>query len=232
MKNSYQLTIIIVISIFLSACAAKKNQLDRSIFQSNKIEVIRIDQLGSNLSAEKSNRAKKIGLIGGVPGVLIGSVVDSKTNATRTKTLAPLTKALGDYDINQQILDSLSKQLTGRAFAARVNLDTSFEAKEKIKAFLVPRLTPSVVMSADYSSVTVLLEVITYQNRRGRKPHRGTYSAAHVLDDHGEEVTKEDNFQFWLDNPEILIENISEKIDQAVAEFIQDYNLENAVQKN
>jgi len=182
MNNLSRLAVIGLVTIFLSACAGKKVELNRTVFESQKIEVVRIDQMESTISAEKSNQAKKVGLIGGVAGVLIGSVVDNNTNAARAKSLTPLADALSNYDVNQQI-----------------------------------------VMAADYSGFTVTLNVVTYQNKDGKKPHKGEYIAEHLLDAQGEEVTKEDNFQFWLDNPDNLIENITKKIDEAVAAFATDF---------
>ena len=79
-------------------------------------------------------------------------------------------------------------------------------------------------MAADYSSVTVSLDVVTYQNKDGVKPHRGTYAADYLLDSQGEKVTRSDNFQFWLDNADILKEKISANIDQAAAKFANDFN--------
>lgn len=224
MNNLSRLAVIGLVTIFLSACAGKKVELNRTVFESQKIEVVRIDQMESTISAEKSNQAKKVGLIGGVAGVLIGSVVDNNTNAARAKSLTPLADALSNYDVNQQISDALAKHLTGSAFAEQINFDTNFDPKDKVKPYLVPRVTPSVVMAADYSGFTVTLNVVTYQNKEGKKPHKGEYIAEHLLDAQGEEVTKEDNFQFWLDNPDNLIESITKKIDEAVAAFATDFN--------
>ena len=231
-RNLYSLAVIALAAVLLSACTGKKVELDRSIFDSRKVEAVRIDQLDSSLSAEKSNSGKKVGLIGGVAGVLIGSAVDANTNASRTKKLTPLSQALGEYDINKQIAASLENHLKGSAFAEQMRLDTNFDPKDKTKLFLVPRVTPNVIMAADYSSISVILNTITYQNDEGKKPHRGEYSAEYILYSQGEEVNKEDNFQFWSDNPDLLKENINATIDQAVNDFASDFNSSSGVPTN
>lgn len=224
MKNTYRLVTITLITLLLSACAGKSIELDRDVFEAQKIEVVRVEQIESGLSAEISTRGKEVGKFGGVSGFVIGSLVDANTNSVRARSVAPLSKALSDYNINQKISDSLSKHLKGRAFAEQVKLDTSFDPKRK--AYLTPQIMPNVVMAADYSSVTVVLEVFTYQNKDSKRPHKGTYTAIaeHILDEQGKEISKKDNFQYWADNPEILIDNINQKIDQAVSQFAQDFN--------
>lgn len=224
MKNMYRLATLTLITLLLSACSGKKVELDRNVFETQKIEVVRVEQIESGLSAEISTRGKEVGKFGGVSGFVIGSLVDANTNSVRARSLAPLSKALSNYDINQQISDSLAKQLKGRAFTEQVRLDTSFDPKRK--AYLTPQIMPNVIMAADYSSVTVILEVFTYQNKDSKQPHKGTYTATaeHALDEQGKEISKEDNFQYWADNPEILIDNINQKIDEAVSQFAQDFN--------
>ena len=220
----YRLAVISLMILLLSACAGKGIELNRSVFESNKIALVRVDQLQSTVRAEKSTTREKIGIFGGVTGVVVGTVIDKSTDAARARSLTPLAKALSDYNINQHVSDALANHLRGGAFAERVTFDTIINPKDKTKPYLVPRVTPSVVMAADYSSIIVTFEVVTYQNREGKKPHRGVYSAEHVLDSHGEKVTKSDNFQFWLDNADILKEHISLKIDEAAAEFAKDFN--------
>ena len=165
-----------------------------------------------------------MGLIGGVAGVLIGSAVDANTNKKRAKKLTPIEQALGEFDVNKQVSVSLQKHLSGGAFAEQVNFDTAFDPKEKLKSYLVPRVTPNVVMAADYSSISVVLNTVTYQNREGKRPYRGTYTSEYILDSQGEEVTKEDNFQFWSDNPDILKQKITATIDEATLAFAKDFN--------
>ena len=234
MSNSYRklihLSTLLLVAGTLSACAGKKIELDRTVFETQKVEVVRINQLGSILTAEKSNSGKKVGLIGGVAGVLIGSAVDANTNKSRAKKLTPLAQAMGEYDVNQKIIESLQKQLKGNAFNEQLRLDTNFDPKDKVKPYLVPRVSPSVVMAADYASISVVLNVVTYQNKEGKRPHKEKYSAEYILDSQGEKVNKEDNFQFWSDNPELLKENISATIDEAVSKFANDFNLANNIQ--
>ena len=52
MSNPYskliQLITVLLVAGALSACAGKKIELDRTVFETQKIEVVRIDQLGSS----------------------------------------------------------------------------------------------------------------------------------------------------------------------------------------
>ena len=224
MKNFYRLLIVSVLLVFLSACAGKKIELDRDLLSSQKIETVRIDQVSNSIGSQKSTVAKKVGPFAGVGGALVSRAIDLRTNAKRTKKLAPLAEALGDYDISKQLEGALKKHLKGNTFADELNLDTSFDPKDKTKPYLVPKVTPIAVMAANYSKVSVELEVATYLNQDAKRPNRESYISEYVLDSQGEKVSKKDNFQYWTDNPDLLIEQLNILIDESASKFALDFN--------
>ena len=224
MNNFHRLLTISLLAIFLSACAGKKVELDRAVLSSQKIEAVRIDQISNAIGSQKSTVAKKVGPFAGVGGFLISTAIDRSTNARRNKKLAPLTEALADYDISKQTETALRKNLKGNVFASELNIDSNFDPKDKTKPYLVPTVTPSAIMAANYSKMSVELAVVTYQNKDGKRPNKQSYVSEYVLDSQGEKVNKEDNFQFWSDNPELLIERINMLIDEAASKFALDFN--------
>ena len=86
MKNIYSLATVTLVTLLLSACAGKKVELDRNVFETQKIEVVRVEQIESGLSAEISTRGKEVGKFGGVSGFVIGSLVDANTNSVRARS--------------------------------------------------------------------------------------------------------------------------------------------------
>lgn len=224
MKNFQKLLAVFLLAILLSACAGKKIELDRAVFNSQKIAAVRIDSMSNTIESQKSGIRKKVGPYAGVGGFLISTAIDRSTNAQRNRKIAPLAEALGDYDIGEQVGESLEKHLKGNTFAENLAIDTNFDPKDKTKLYLVPTVIPSAIMSVDYSTVSVELAVQTYQNKSGKRPSSQSYTSEYVLDSQGEKVNREDNFQFWTDNPELLIEQVNTLIDEAAVKFALDYN--------
>jgi len=223
--NIKSILITLILGLFLSACAGKKVELDRGVFESQKIKWVQLAQLASPLSSEVASSAATTGAIaGGLVGVLIGGAIDANTNSARRKKIEPLVENLKGYDVNKTTFAVFDKALSGVAFGQPLQIETEFDAQNQ-KPFLVPQIQPAVVISADYSKILVAATVSIYQNKEGKKPYKADYLSEQILDDGGEEVTKDDRYQFWLDNPEMIIEKIELGAQEIAEQMAEDFNV-------
>jgi len=193
--------ITLILGLFLSACAGKKVELDRGVFESQKIKWVQLAQLASPLSSEVAS-----------------------SNSARRKKIEPLVENLKGYDVNKTTFAAFDKALSGVAFGQPLQIETEFDAQNQ-KPFLVPQIQPAVVISADYSKILVAATVSIYQNKEGKKPYKADYLSEQILDDGGEEVTKDDRYQFWLDNPEMIIEKIELGAQEIAEQMAEDFNV-------
>ena len=233
MNNKYRLLAILITCLASSACTTT-TPLNRELIHQEKIQTINLNQLNSNISIELSGAGSSAagnlaatgtgGAIGGGLGALIGGAIDASTNAKRRKAIAPLQEKISDFDVNKVLKNALEhNMLDSNAFNESVTINTEYDKSIK-KPYLTPILTSSIIMSANYSTVNILLSTSTAQKSASEKQnqYRSVYSSQQAID-HGT-GKKADNQQYWIDNPLVLKEKIINGLYDVAKQFSDDFN--------
>ena len=81
-------------------------------------------------------------------------------------------------------------------------------------------------MSSSYDVVDITLKVTTAQKspRNTENQHKSTYSSQQLIDNASLESGKEENKQYWIDNPIILKEKIVNGLYDVAEQFADDFN--------
>ena len=226
MNTKLKLILILTVCGAISACASN-SPLNRDLIHQEKIQTVNVKQLDENISIKESSSGLFIGAVaGGLIGGAIGSAVDSNINSGRKKNFASTQESINNFNVNVILKNALEhKLLDGKAFSDSVVIDTGFDQSVK-KPYLIPVLTPSIVMSSSYDVVDITLKVTTAQKspRNTENQHKSTYSSQQLIDNASLESGKEENKQYWIDNPIILKEKIVNGLYDVAEQFADDFN--------
>ncbi len=212
----------------LSACTTVP-ELNRELVQQQKITSINLNQMDQNMNIDAADGATASAATGGLIGALVGGAIDSNINAKRKKALEPMLEMIDSLNVNMVLNNALEDNLErGGAFSENVVINTNFDGSVKT-SFLVPTLTPNVIMKANYSGVMVVLDASMPQQSAENKQsqYNSTYTSEQVLD--SDLLSKrEDNKQFWKDNQLLLREKIVDGLYDVAEQFVDDYNADQA----
>jgi hypothetical protein len=226
------LSLIVIVGL-LNACATTPpgSNLDRSVFDTHKIREINIQQLNQSIQPEFVKGSAMGGVIGRVVGASVGvgavgsivnGVVDAGVNVLRKKKFEPVLASLGEFNANHTFKETLAQHLKGRAFDANLKLNPDF-GHEDTKRTMVPTITPNIMMSENYESVGVLISAYTRQPDK-RKPYHTFYFSQQFINDNPAAGNKDQNREFWIENPDALVKKINTGIDDVVQRFANDLN--------
>ncbi len=225
-KNHTKILIVLLIAVFSSACTTAP-KLNRTLVHQEKIRTVNLQKLDQNINIQLSDNTTTAAVAGGLVGILVGGAIDANINSKRNKALEPLREKITDIDVNKVLINALTHYLSeGKAFSNDVVIDSEYD-KDIKKPFLVPILTPNVVILANYSGVRVSLAVSTSQKSANKKQNR--YNSVYVSQqdlDAGLASDKETSKQFWMDNPILLKEKIVDGLYDVSKQFADDYNAE------
>ena len=221
MKIKAKLILILIVCATATACSSTKN-LDRTLVQQKKIKTVNLNQLDENIAIEKADSGLVTGaVIGGVVGGVIGNAIDSGTNKKRKKGFALIQENINNINANAVLKNALQHNLVGSAFSENLIIDSEYDKSIK-KPYLIPILKPSIVMSSNYSSFEVKLKASTTYD--GQKKYKSSYTVEKIADTPGLDPTKEQNKQFWADNPLILKEKLVDALYDVTKQFANDFN--------
>jgi len=232
MKNHIKILSVLFVTVVMSACAPKKIELDRTQFSNQKVSTIELKEIKENISIELSDSASESGAaVGGLLGVLVGAAIDSGVNSSRKGKFKAIQDSVSEIDANAILKEALQGKLVGNAFSEDLEL-VAFDKKNK-KPYLTPKVTPSIIMSANYGVVNVLLSSTLNQNNIERKrPYLGIYSSQQLNEAESLEVDKGSNYKYWIDNPETLKDKIINGLNDVAQQFADDYNGVNLYAEN
>lgn len=229
MKPSIKVLAVLIGCLVLSACATAP-ELNRELVQQQKITSINLNQMDQNMNIDTSDNSATSAATGGLIGALVGGAIDSNANAKRKKALEPMLDMIDSLNVNMVFNNALEDSLErGGAFGESVAINTNFDGAVK-ESFLVPTLTPNVIMKADYSGVMVVLDASISQESAEKKQsqYNSTYTSEQILD--SDLLSKrEDNKQFWKDNQLLLREKIVDGLYDVSEQFVDDYNADQAL---
>ncbi len=199
MKKHLKLFLMLLMMSISTACTTTST-LNRGLVHEEKIKVVKLKQLVQNISVEVS---------------------DSSVNGA----LTPLQEKINDIDFNKVMKNALVHNLSdGRAFSENVLIDSDFDQSIK-KPFLIPVLTPSIVIAADFNRLTVSLDAVIAQRTESQKENSyiSVYTSLQTLD--SDAVSKrKDNMQYWMDYPVVLKEKIVDGLYSVAKQFAADFN--------
>ena len=149
----------------------------------------------------------------------IAVIVDSVLNASRVSVLQAMRDTLENVSLKEMLTTELRQQLVGGVFGNEVLLNETNAINKKLLD--MPQLKASYIMAADYSAVGVFIK---HRLRTKGSSYKSVYASLVTPNVEGLAVSKKDNQQFWLDNPEALKESLQKGVKEAVALFVADYN--------
>ena len=216
-----------IFSICLMSTACSTTSLNRTLVHQEKIKIVYVNELNGNISIEKSNSGKIIGTgVGGVVGALVGNAIDSSTNSKRAEGLTILQGKINDFNVNKIIQNALTHHVQdSAAFSDEVEVTSEFDSTVK-KPYLIPVLTPSIIMSADYSSIDITLKTSTSQKAINsdtkQNQYKGKYESSQIIS--SASTSKDENKQYWIDNPVELKERVVNGLYDVTKQFADDFN--------
>jgi len=220
MKINAKLILILTFCAMATACTSTKT-LDRTLVQQQKVKTVNLNLLDENISIDKTRTGVIVGgVAGGLIGGAIGAAVDSGTNARRKEGLSLIQQNINNINANAVLKNALQHNLVGNAFNDDLVILTAFDESDK-KPYLTPVLKPSIVMSPNYSAFEVELKASTAYD--SQKRYKATYSSQKLANT-STGATKEQNKQFWADNPLILKEKLVDALYDVSKQFADDFN--------
>jgi len=190
MNTTSKLIFILISCITFTACAPTTS-LNKESANREKIETVYLNTLSENISIKLPNSA-----------------------AQAFKQIKESTNVMSS---NKILKNALAHSLEGNAFSQNLIIDSDF-GKEAIQSTpLTPILTPSVIMSENYSVVNVRLSVAPKQ-----KSIANIYSSEQRIDNGA--LTNKEAKQYWIDNPVALREKIVNGLYDVAKQFADDSN--------
>ena len=224
MNTKLKLIAVAFFSLILSACASTP-ELNRELVQKEKISNVIVNQMDQNMNIDVADSSASSGAAGGLLGALVGGAIDSNINGKRRKSLAPMIENIESLNVNMVLKNALADSLElGSAFDEEVIITAASDESTQ-NSFLVPILTPNIIMQGDYSGVMVSLTASTVQDQEKKSGNR--YQSVYISDqtlDSELLAKREENKQFWLDNHLLLREKIVDGLYNVAKQFADDYN--------
>lgn len=230
MNVNLKLFFISTICVFVTACATK-NPLNRDLIYKEKIETIHLNRLDENISIERSR------VNGVIESDLISRVIDTSALSEKQDIISDIPdnvfskikENLNDFDVNKVLKNALEHNILDKnVFNENVIVSQNFDKSIK-NSYLIPVLTARIVMSADYSEVTISLRSSTTQQSDNNDPKqnnaKSTYSSVQRTTISGRLSSDEQaNKQYLLDNPVALKEKIVDGLYDVTKQFVDDFN--------
>lgn len=231
MGNSYKLLSLVLAIFFLSGCAGTPVVLDRSQIQENKIKQIEISVVQEKLEIEKSAAGTAGGAAGfGILGALVGAAVDSGINASRTKSIADVVSALGDYNFEETFINKMKSAEPNFIFSN--NAEVINEQNKKPQPF-VPFLEASYILSNDRNKITIMSFLNFDQQKEGSKNYSRLYISEHDIRLYGMTgENKDDKTAFLADNPNVITDILELGMDEVIELFSDDFGNNSFTQYN
>jgi len=143
-----------------------------------------------------------------------GNILIASTDLNKQNSFKDIQQSINDFDVNTILKNALDHNLLDKnAFSENVIVTPSFDQHTNVSASTAT-LTPSVTMSADYSTVNVTLTTSTAIN--GKR----TYSPQKKVG-HG---SSSENKQHLLNHPIPLKEDIINALYEVAQQFADDTN--------
>lgn len=224
MNTHLTLLTTLLVCLVLSGCASTST-LNRELVHKEKIKTVKVNRMEQNINIQQADSTTTGAVAGGLIGVLISSAVDSSSNEKRQTALEPFIEMLVGLDVNKILKNALEHTLSGgSAFVEDVDVNVNY-GEGIASPFLTPIVTPKVIMLANYSGVRADLHVSTSQGNNGKKQNKfvSVYSSKQLMDTTSL-AKREQNKQFWKDNPVLLREKIVNALYDATKQFADDFN--------
>ena len=153
MSNKITATLLALTLTVLAGCSSNPTGLDRKALAANKITAVDLvspEQMTYTRSQGASRATSIIG--GGLIGAVVGMGVDGAINMNRASTVAPIIKALGNYNTNAIFQKKLAT-MRGASFAPNLKVTGH---KTPVKSGLnVLNVATNYILSSNHQAVSV-----------------------------------------------------------------------------
>lgn len=221
MNTKFKLILLLTVCAMSSACTSTK--LNRSSVHNEKISSVNVNKLDENIDIQSSRTWTVVGGLVFVPLAAVGAGVDAKVTEARRGVFKETQGKINDFDVNKVLEAALQHNMEGAAFNENVVVISGGRAAE---SYLVPVLTPTITMSANYGAVKVSLKTSTTQknvkDEQKQNVYKRVYSSKYNL---GNALSNtENNKQYWSNNPVLLKEKIVNGLYDVAKQFSDDFN--------
>jgi hypothetical protein len=226
MKEFSKYILLIAVAGLLNACATSPVAIDQRAFNSNKIQELHIQPLKNNITPVKQSTASIASTLGaGLIGSVASSVFDAGVHLTQKQKLNGMLERIKDYDVNVALKNILADKLQGEAFSDDLTIRER-PAQATALPLMTPSIKPKVVMSKNYTTIGVVLDTRTLISK-SQAPFKSAYFSERFIDESIVSDNKNDNKQYWVENPDVLINKIESGLAEIAQQFADEYNGEN-----
>lgn len=153
MSNKMKATLLALSLTVLAGCSTTPTGLDRKALAVNKIATVDLTSPKQITYTRSQGASRATSLIGGgLVGALVGMGVDGAINMNRASTVAPVIKAMGNYNTNEVFRRKLAA-LRGPSFAPGLKVNAHDVPVES--GLNVLNVATSYVLSANHQAVGV-----------------------------------------------------------------------------
>lgn len=212
------LLITVVLLLVISGCSANPT-LNRQALSGNKISSIQLNaskQLESEVGDKAVMASHSSG--GGLIGAVIGLSVDSIINANRRRVIAPVIKALGDYNIETQLANKL-RLIKGHSFSTPLNVNL-VQSNPSLKENDL-QISTNTYLEANHQNV-VTVSKMQIKPANSSTVYNSTYKEQAAID-FGEKKGINAT-QYLTENPDKLKNAIEQTLNNTVSKIAHDLN--------
>ena len=206
----------------LAGCSSTPIDLDRKALAANKVNTIDLTSAKkiTYTRSEGASRATSM-LGGGLVGALVGMGVDGAINMNRASTIAPIIKAMGNYNTSDVFKRKLAG-LKGPSFANGLKVN-SYETPVESELNVL-NIASGYVLSANHQAVGV---GATAKIKTSEKApvYAKRYSASSPIQMGLKEGEKINATRWLTKNPAKLKQAIESAMDKIVQQIAVDYNV-------
>ncbi|MGB1311856.1 MAG: hypothetical protein ACPG47_11615 [Leucothrix sp.] len=221
MNNKITATLLIMTLAILAGCSSNPITLDRKALAANKIQTIDLTAPEQITYTRSKRVSRSTGILGGgMLGALVGMGIDGVVNSNRADVIAPILKAMGNYNTNK-VFSSKLAALKGPSFAPVIAVKSH---KAAVSSPLnVLNVVTSYTLSENHQAVDVST-VAKIKTSEKAPVYKRRYSANAPIDTNlkaGERI----NVTAWLaKNPSKLKQAIEQGMDSVIQQLSTDFN--------
>ncbi len=221
MNIKMKATLLALSLTILAGCSSTPTGLDRKALAANKIASVDLtapEQITYTRSQGASRATSLIG--GGLVGALVGMGVDGAINMNRASTIAPVIKAMGNYNTNEVFRRKLAA-MRGPSFAPGLKVNSHKVPVES--AVNVLNVATSYVLSSNHQAVGVTA-VSKIKPTAKSSIYARKFSATSPIDMGLKQGEKINATQWLTKNPSKLKQAIESAMDNIIQQISVDIN--------
>jgi len=221
MSNKFKAALLAASIVVLAGCSSAPISLDRTALAANKITTIDLTSPEQVTYTRSQGAARATSIIGGgLVGTLVGMGVDGAINMNRASTMAPVIKALGNYNTNDVFKKKLAS-IKGPSFAPTLAVN-GYKVPVKSAANVL-NVNTSYVLSSNHQNVGVRA-LVKIKPSTAKAVYSRRFAATSRIEMGPEQAKQAGNTSWLTKNPARLKQAIESAMDSIVQQISVDIN--------